>query len=117
MSHKWPICVNKKGFVQIYWTCGSIGEAREIACYLVENHLVACANIIPNVESVYLWKEKLESGAEVKVIFKTREEKFEAVKETILQRCSYDVPEILQVPITDGHQPYLDWVASQMPKP
>ncbi|NGX53982.1 MAG: Divalent-cation tolerance protein CutA [Chlamydiae bacterium] len=104
--------VSKKGFIQIYWTCGNIEEAREISRYLVQNHLVACANIIPKVESIYLWKEKLETGKEVKVIFKTREEKFEAVKEAILARCSYDVPEILQVPITDGHQPYLNWVAS-----
>ena len=99
--------MNKKGFVQIYWTCGTIEEAREIVCYLVENQLYSKSGA----------GLSMERGEEVKVIFKTREEKFEAVKETILQRCSYDVPEILQVPITDGHQPYLDWVASQMPKP
>jgi periplasmic divalent cation tolerance protein len=98
-------------FVQIYWTCGSLDEARQTARYLVENKLVACANIIPWIESVFLWNGQLDTTQETKVIFKTRAAQFEAVKEAILERSKYEVPEILMIPILDGNQDYLEWVA------
>lgn len=98
-------------FIQIYWTCGSLDEARQTARYLVEKKLVACANIIPWIESIFLWNEQLDTAQETKVIFKTHAAQFEAVKEAILARSKYDVPEILMVPILGGNQEYLEWVA------
>ncbi len=98
-------------YIQIYWTCGSLDEARQISRFLVEQKLVACANIIPWIESVFLWDEQLDTAQETKVIFKTLYSQFEAVKEAILARSKYEVPEILMVPILGGNQEYLDWVA------
>lgn len=98
-------------YVQIYWTCGSLDEARKTARLLVEEKLVACANIIPWIESVFLWDEKLDTVQETKVIFKTVKSNFEKVKERILHLSKYEVPEILMLPIEGGNQEYLDWVA------
>ncbi|MCH9610680.1 MAG: Divalent-cation tolerance protein CutA [Chlamydiales bacterium] len=99
-------------FIQIHWTCGGLDEARQIARELVEMRLVACASVVPWVESIFLWNDQLDTCQESKVIFKTRKELFEKVKEEILSRAKYEVPEILALPIVDGHKEYLEWVDS-----
>ena len=98
-------------YIQIHWTCGGLDEARQISQYLVQEKLVACASIIPWVESIFLWEEKLDTCQESKVIFKTRKELFPAVKHAILERAKYEVPEILAIPIIDGSEEYLEWVS------
>lgn len=97
-------------YIQIHWTCASLEEARKICTLLVEKRVVACAHMIPEMESVFLWKGKIDTAKEVKVVFKTKEHLFEEVKKLILQNCSYEVPEILKTPILDGHAPYLKWI-------
>lgn len=97
-------------YIQIYWTCGSLDEARKVSRLLVEQRLVACANIIPWIESIFLWNDELDTSQETKVIYKTRQEKFEEIKEIILKNAKYEIPEILKVPILGGHQDYLDWI-------
>lgn len=101
-------------FIQIYWTCGDLREAREVASYLLEKHLVACANIFPQVESLFFWKDKVQSSSEVLVFLKTVKEKFEEVKEEIEKRASYELPAILQLPIVDGNKEYLEWIVSSL---
>jgi len=98
-------------FIQIYWTCGSLDEARKISRQLVERRLVACANIIPWVESIFMWNQQLDTCQETKVIFKTRAECFEGVKSFILKHAKYEVPELLKIEIADGNAQYLEWVA------
>ncbi len=98
-------------YIQIQWTCASLDEARHIARMLVEKKWVACAQIIPWVESVFMWNNQLDTVQESKVIFKTRASLFEQVKNLILQHAQYEIPEILALPITEGHQEYLEWVA------
>ena len=97
-------------FIFIFWTCGSIEEARKVSRLLVQGRHVACANIIPWVESYYLWNGELETQQETKVIFKTRVEKFEEVKGLIKENCKYEIPEISKVAIDGGNQEYFDWV-------
>ena len=97
-------------YIQIHWTCGSLDEARDIAHKLVKKKLVACANIIPWVESIFSWNDQIDITQESKVIFKTRADRFEAVKKELLQLAKYEVPEILQLPITDGNQEYFSWI-------
>ncbi len=97
-------------YIQIHWTCGSLDEARKIARQLVETRLVATANIIPWVESIFMWDNQLDTAQETKVIFKTKEECFEKVKSFILEHAKYEVPEILKIVVAGGNEDYLAWV-------
>lgn len=103
-----PVC--------IFWTCGNLDEARKVARMLVEEGLVACANIIPWVESIFLWEGKIDTVQETKVIFKTVKERFDAVQKKIKENARYEVPEILMLPIDEGNPEYLEWMESVLIK-
>jgi len=103
-------------YIMIYWTAGGIDEARQVAHKLVEEKLVACANIIPWIESIFLWNEVIDTQQETKVVFKTTKKLFTAVKEMIISHSKYEVPEVLMVPILEGNQEYLDWVKESTKK-
>ncbi len=96
--------------IEIHWTSGSLDEARRISRYLVQEHYVACAQIIPWVESIYMWDNKLETAQESKIILKTRIENYEKIKIVIEQNCKYEVPEITWVKIDGGNKDYMDWL-------
>lgn len=102
-------------FIEITWTCGSIDEARKVCRYLVQERHVACAQIIPWVESVYMWDNQIETSQESKVVLKTRFEKFETVRQIIEDNASYDVPEILWKTIEGGNEEYLEWLVESTP--
>jgi periplasmic divalent cation tolerance protein len=102
-------------FIQIEWTSGSMDEARKICRYLVQERLVACAKIIPWIESVYMWNNQLETTQESKISLITRQEKYEEIKKVILQNSKYQVPEIIWKPIGGGSPEYLNWVAESTP--
>ena len=95
--------------IQIEWVAANLEEARSISLSLVEKRLVACAQIVPEIESVYLWKGKIETSKEVKVYLKSSKKHFLQIKEFILRNVSYELPEILQITI-EGHAPYLKWI-------
>ncbi len=101
-------------FIEIHWTSGSIDEARRVCRYLVQERYVACAQIIPWIESIYMWDNKLETGQESKVILKTSKELFPKIKEIILENSSYDVPEVLVFELVDGNEAYLEWMAESV---
>lgn len=98
-------------FIEIKWTAGSIDEARKIARYLVQERLVACAQIIPWIESIYMWNNQLETGQESFVTCKTIADNYPLIEKIILENHSYQVPEIIQTPILGGNQAYLDWLS------
>ena len=85
-------------------------SARRISNELVTKNLAACANILPGVESIYRWKEKIESGNETLVLFKLSEDRQSAFQEKLRSLHPYDVPEIIFVPISSGMPEYLRWV-------
>jgi periplasmic divalent cation tolerance protein len=85
--------------------------ARRISNQLVSEHFAACANILPSVESIYCWKEKIESGNETLVLFKVSEVRQAAFQDKLRLLHPYDVPEIIFVPVTGGLPEYLQWVA------
>ena len=85
-------------------------SARRISNELVTKKLAACANILPAVESIYRWKEKIESGNETLMLFKLSEDRQSAFQEKLRSLHPYDVPEIIFVPISSGLPEYLRWV-------
>lgn len=85
-------------------------EATRLAEMLVGAHLAACVQILPEMESVYRWQEKIERQAEVLLIAKTTREKFDELEREVRALHSYDTPEIVAVPIVSGSAPYLEWL-------
>lgn len=91
-------------------TAPSMEQGAELARTLVDESLIACANLIPGMRSIYRWKGELCDENEVLVVMKTRSERFAAVEARVRSLHVYEVPEILQLDVKAGHQPYLDWV-------
>jgi periplasmic divalent cation tolerance protein len=91
-------------------TVGGEEEAERIAQRLVEQGLAACVNVLPGVVSIYRWKGRVERDVERLLLIKTRAERFEALREAIVALHPYEVPEIVALPVTAGHRPYLDWL-------
>lgn len=96
-------------------TCGSTKEARRIARALVEQRLAACVNILKvPVRSIYRWKGKVESAKESLLIIKSSRKRFGALQNAIKKLHSYDVPEIIALPIERGSFDYLAWLAESI---
>ena len=85
--------------------------ARRISNQLVTERFAACANILPAVESIYRWKNKIESGNEILVFFKITEKRQTAFQDKLRSLHPYDVPEIVFVPVAGGLPEYLRWVS------
>ena len=85
--------------------------ARQVSDQLVSERFAACANILPSVESIYRWKDNIESGNETLVFFKLSEDRQSAFQDKLRSLHPYDVPEIIFVPVTDGLPEYLQWVS------
>ena len=95
-------------FLVVYCTAPP-EEADALARTVVEEHLAACVNIVP-VHSCYIWEGKLNFDPEALLIIKTTRDGFEALRKRIVELHSYSLPEIIALPVAEGHQPYLDWV-------
>ena len=93
-------------------TFPDLATARRIARELVEKRYAACANLLPQIESIYWWKEKVESGNETLVLFKTSAARYPALETTLRQLQPYEVPEIIAVQLNAGLPEYLKWVAA-----
>jgi periplasmic divalent cation tolerance protein len=91
-------------------TVGSADEAERIARGLVEQRLAACVNIISGVESVYRWQGNIEVTREWLLVIKTTDAAFGRLRDAILKLHSYEVPEIISLPIDDGGEAYLRWI-------
>ena len=91
-------------------TASSSDEARKIARALVERRLASCVNIVPQIESVYRWKGKVEEAQEWLLIIKTTAAGFERVRDGIRELHSYELPECVCVSIEDGSPEYLKWI-------
>ena len=94
----------------VYITAGSEEEAARIAELLVVGRLAACVARVGPVHSVYRWKGAVESATEVLLIAKTRMACFGALRKAVLEAHSYEVPEIVAIPLAGGEQAYLDWI-------
>ena len=93
-------------------TAGSEDEAYSIGRALVEERLAACANVLPGVRSVYRWEGRIQDDSEVMLLVKTRASLFPEVVLRVRQLHSYEVPEVIALPIESGDDTYLDWIRS-----
>lgn len=100
--------------IWVYVTCASQDEARKIAGALVERKLIACANIMAPHTAVYRWDGQVQTGPETAMVLKTGTDRFEAVKKEICALHSYDCPCILALPVSAGHEPFLQWIAAEI---
>lgn len=96
--------------IVVFITAPNEDEAAEIAKALVKSKLAACVNIIKGVRSIYSWRGNLEDNSEVLMIMKTQKKLFAALSDKTKELHSYDVPEIIALPITGGSEDYLKWL-------
>ena len=100
--------------IVVFITTGSKEEADMLSRGLVEERLAFCVSTIPAIQSTYYWGDKLCVDEEILLIVKTQNQKFEALEAWVCENHSYDVPEVIALPIVQGSQPYLkcidDWV-------
>ena len=97
-------------FIQVVTTTATQEDARKIAGALVEQRLAGCVQIVGPIESSYRWQGKIETAAEWQCWIKTRHELYDKVEQAIRKLHTYEVPEILAVPIVAGSKPYLRWL-------
>ena len=102
--------MEKAGYLVILITAGSHDEARKIADALVSQRKAACVNIVPRVNSLFWWENKLEEDEESLLLVKTRAELFPEVMNLVREIHSYEVPEIIALPIIEGNPDYLAWL-------
>jgi len=96
-------------------TCESARQARTIASELVRRRLAACGNVIEApVRSIYRWKGKVESAKEFLLILKSSLQRFAALENAVRELHSYDVPEVIALPVVVGSRAYLGWVAESV---
>jgi periplasmic divalent cation tolerance protein len=100
------------GYCVVMTTMGSDDEARALCRSLVEGGLVACAQRVP-IESLYRWEGELVEDRETLVLLKTRRARSPELMAALQAQHPYDVPEVLELPVTGGWPPYLRWVDEQ----
>ena len=91
-------------------TASSVPEAKKISEKLVQKKLVACANIISPVASIFRWHDDICRESEALLILKTQKDRFEKIVSQVKKMHSYDVPEIIALPIVAGEQEFLNWI-------
>ena len=94
-------------------TAPDLKTARALARAALSARLIACANLIPKIESHYRWRGKVESSAEVLLVLKTTKSKLPALEKLVSAKHPYDTPEFLVLPLTAGSKKYLNWLAGR----
>ena len=95
-------------------TAPDLDTARALARAVLEARLAACVNIVPQIESHYWWQDKIDSSAEVLIVFKTTLSNVRPLEKFVLQNHPYDTPEFIALPVASGTNRYLDWLAASV---
>ncbi len=101
--------MNDKEYCIVLTTFSSIEEAKVLIEILLENQLAACVQCFP-IQSFYTWKGKVENEKEIEILIKTKSDMYKDVEEVIKANHSYETPEIIKIPITNGLHDYLEWI-------
>jgi periplasmic divalent cation tolerance protein len=101
---------NHDPLILVHTTCADQKEAEALARDLVETRLAACASVGQPLVSVYPWQGRIERDVETPLTLKTTRRAFEALRSRLVERHSYDVPEVLAVDVIDGNDEYIQWV-------
>lgn len=97
-------------YIQIYISCESCEQAQKLVSSLLDKRWVACGQVISGVKSFYRWDGLIEENTEALLILKTKSAYFCQIERYVLKHHSYQIPEILAVPVELGHKPYLKWI-------
>ena len=98
----------------VYMTAGSLDEAKRIGRELVAGRLAACVNILPQMQSIFIWEGKLQEDTEVVMIAKTTADRAPELIAKVKSLHSYSVPCIVSLAVEEGHAPFLEWVAGSV---
>lgn len=105
---------NAKAYAVVLVTAPDLKVARRLAKGALQARLAACTNLVPKIESHYWWQGRIESGAEVLMVFKTTRARLLKLEKFILARHPYDTPEFVVVPPGSGTERYLKWIADSV---
>ncbi|MCS7125706.1 MAG: divalent-cation tolerance protein CutA [Aigarchaeota archaeon] len=103
-------------YIQVLTTIDSEAKAEEIAKRLLRDRLAACVQIIGPIKSMYWWKDQMEEAREWICLIKTESSKYADIENTIKEVHSYEVPEIIALPIISGYSRYLEWISNEVKK-
>ena len=104
-------------FAIVLITAPDLKTARALAKAALQARLIACANLVPKIESHYRWQGQIESSTEILLILKTQKSKLAALEKLVLAKHAYDTPEFLVLPLSAGGKKYLDWLAQNLQQP
>ncbi len=96
--------------IVVFVTAKDLSEAKRISQKLLEEKLIACANIVEGVKSFFWWQGKIDNAQEVLLILKSQESLFKKIVKTVKSVHSYEVPEVIALPIVEGNPDYLRWI-------
>jgi len=100
--------------IVVFSTASSSEEAEKIARALVNDRLAACVNVIPSVRSFYRWQGKIEDSPEFLLLIKSSRERFDVLRVALEKLHSYEVPEVIAMPVVDGSRNYLNWMDGEL---
>ena len=104
-------------YIVIFVTASGVEEAEKISSKLIENKLAACVNMIDGVKSVFWWQGKLDNTKEVLLMIKSKKSKLPQIIKLVKSLHSYDLPEIIALPVIAGEKSYLRWIDESLRKP
>ncbi|MGC4007088.1 MAG: divalent-cation tolerance protein CutA [Pirellulales bacterium] len=96
--------------LQVVTTVDALEVARRLAHALVERRVAACCQIVGPIESIYRWKDAIETAQEWQLVIKTRSSQWDALQAIVRELHPYETPELLATEVALGHSAYLDWV-------
>jgi len=102
--------MEESAYIVLFITTATAEEARQISNVLLNQRKAVCVNIVPNVSSLFWWQDKIESANENLLIVKTKASLVDEVVRLVIENHSYEIPEVIALPIIGGNQDYLEWI-------